>query len=33
MKTSDGPYATTLDNSIRDLTALEESFRNYADTH
>ena len=32
-KTSDATYAKALDDSIRDLTILEENFRNYADNH
>lgn len=32
-KTSDSAYAKALDDSIRDLTALEELFQTYADTH
>ncbi|MBO4855057.1 hypothetical protein J5500_01455 [Candidatus Saccharibacteria bacterium] len=32
-KTSDATYAKTLDESKADLESLEESFRNYADTH
>ena len=33
VRTSDATYAKALDDSIRDLTTLEESFRDYSDNH
>ena len=33
VRTSDTTYAKALDDSIRDLTTLEESFRDYSDNH
>ena len=33
VRTSDPTYAKALDDSIRDLTTLEESFRDYSDNH
>lgn len=32
-KTSDANYAKVLDDSIRDLTVIQENFKNYSDTH